>query len=99
VLKRDSIIIGVMLHGQQNDERSAERAGIEGEPTSMDLHCEVVWPKVWANMMAGAARRERRRYRDQFSKLRTVRRWESVGLRNDSHVVPLRSKALSLLVA
>jgi hypothetical protein len=29
VLKRDSIIISFMLHAQQNDERSAERAAIK----------------------------------------------------------------------
>jgi hypothetical protein len=28
-LKRDSVIIRFMLHAQQNDERSAGRAGIE----------------------------------------------------------------------
>jgi hypothetical protein len=29
VLKRDGVIIRFMLHAQQNDERSAERAGIK----------------------------------------------------------------------
>ena len=29
VLKRDSVVIGCMLHVQQNDERTAERAEIE----------------------------------------------------------------------
>jgi hypothetical protein len=29
VLKRDSAIIRFMLHAQQNDERSAERAGFK----------------------------------------------------------------------
>jgi hypothetical protein len=28
-LKRESVIIRFMLHAQQNDERSAERAGVD----------------------------------------------------------------------
>jgi hypothetical protein len=32
-----------MLHAQQNDERSAERAGIEDYWRRTDLHFEVVW--------------------------------------------------------
>jgi len=32
-----------MLHAQQNDERSAERAGIEDYRRRTDLHFEVVW--------------------------------------------------------
>jgi hypothetical protein len=62
LLKRDSIIIRFMPHAQQNDERSAEPAEIEGRlPATAGLHFELVWSKEGQdNLMAGAARRKQR---------------------------------------
>jgi hypothetical protein len=37
VLKRDSVTIRSMLHVQQNDERSAERAGIKNSAATDGL--------------------------------------------------------------
>ena len=52
-------MIRFMLHAQQNDERSAERGGVD-DWRGLDLHCEVVWSKKGkVNLMAGAAFRKR----------------------------------------
>jgi hypothetical protein len=60
VLKRDRAMIRVMLHAQQNDERSAGRAGIEDLPATdgLTFRSELV-QEGEENLMAGAALRER----------------------------------------
>jgi hypothetical protein len=45
VLKRDSVAISFMLHFQQNDERSAERAEIKTDQQRIDSPFEVRWSR------------------------------------------------------
>ena len=61
VLKRDRAMIRVMLHAQQNDERSAGRAGIEDLPATDGLTFRSgLFKEGQDNVMAAATRRERR---------------------------------------
>jgi hypothetical protein len=57
VLKRGSVIIRFLLHAQQNDDRSAERAGIKNGPAT-DEHSpfEVHWSRQGERESDGRSR-------------------------------------------